>query len=139
MEVAVYSESLYMYWTNCTASHLASTDQSQKQNFYFSLHSYTLLRFTGQFSVPLGQCWGAMRGHSIPEWCVVTTEHDVTFSATKLIVQSAIYRTGTLYLNVCLLVMDKFDPDSSRMRGQNLCEKEASHFPYPRFPIPQHD
>ena len=67
------------------------------------------------------------------------TVYEVTFSATKLIVQPAIYRTGTLYSNICLSVMDKFDPDLSRMRGQNLREKEASHFPYPRFPIPQYD
>jgi hypothetical protein len=80
-----------------------------------------------------------MRGHNIPEWCVVRTGYDVTFSATKLIVQSAIYPTGTLYLNTCLSVMDKFDPDLSRMRGQNLCEKEASNFPYSRFPIAQYD
>ena len=67
------------------------------------------------------------------------TDYDVTVSATKLIVRPAIYRTGTLYLNICLHVMDKFDPDSSCMRGQNLREKEASHFPYPTFQKPRYD
>jgi len=130
-----------MYWTNCTASHLVSIDRREKQNFYFSLQSYKLVLsgFTGQVSVLLGQCSGSMRGCSIPEWCGVRTEYDVTFSATKLIVQPAIYRAGTLYLNICLPVMDKFDPKSSLTPGQNLCEKEGSHFPYPRFPIPQYD
>ena len=69
----------------------------------------------------------------------VLREVNVTVSATKLIVWPAIYRTGILYLNICLPVMDKFFPDSSRMRGQNLREKEASHFPYPTFPKPQYD
>jgi hypothetical protein len=137
MEAPVSSESLTcIEQTSRRHISLVLTTVRKKNciSVFIATHFFDLLANLVHYSVSAGvQCEATVFPSD------VRTEHDVTFSATKLIVQSAIYRTGTLNLNICLSVMDKFDPDSSRMRGQNLCEQEASHFPHPSFPIPQYD